>query len=291
MRDLLSGNFARFFVALSTIVMCVHAGCGWAADVPIRFQCGRAGYVTLVVEDKEGNRVKNVAFDHPVEVGENVIHWDGSALSGMAQPGEYHVRGIFHEGITPVLECSFYSGGNPPWPTKDGRGAWLADHTPPAAALFLPHGCGWPIKSAAPVVLMGADSAEAGNALMWLDLDGHKLGGTKIRGWNGAIAMARDDGPQANRDCEAYVVFVKNPSRDFGATDPGALVIYEITKNGPELFNTVKGGVQVHDAKLVALMAVHGDSHILTLNPKDFARYPAVSAVTPEELLASVTKG
>ena len=47
----------------------------------------------------------------------------------------------------------------------------------------------------------------------------------------------------------------------------------------------------MHDAKLVALMAVHGDSHILTLNPKDFARYPAVSAVTPEELLASVTKG
>lgn len=233
---------------------------GQQADVPVHFKSDRPGYVTLVVEDKEGNRVKNVVFDHPVQVGENIVHWDGPALGGAVKPGEYHVRGIFHEGITPVLEYSFYSGGNPPWPTKDGRGAWLADHTPPAAALFLPGGCDWPVKHSGPVVLMGADSAEAGNALMWLDLDGQKLGGTKIRGWNGAIAMARDDGPQANRNDEAYVVFVKNPSRDFGVTDPGALVIYAITKNGPELFNTIKGGIQVHDAfrELVGLAAHNG---------------------------------
>lgn len=233
---------------------------GQQADIPIQFKADRPGYVTLVVDDKDGNRVKNVAFDHPVQAGENIIHWDGSALNGEAKPGEYRVRGIFHEGITPVLEYSFYTGGNPPWPTKDGRGAWLADHTPPAAALFLPEGCNWPVKRSDPTVLIGADSAEAGNALMWLDLDGHKLGGTKIRGWNGAIAAARDDGPRANKNHEAYVVFVKNPSRDFGVADPGALVIYALTRNGPELFNTVRGGVQVHDAfrELVGLAAHNG---------------------------------
>lgn len=32
-------------------------------------------------------------------------------------------------------------------------------------------------------------------------------------------------------------------------------------------------GVQVHDARLVAAMIVHGVSHILTLNTGDFARY------------------
>jgi predicted nucleic acid-binding protein len=48
-------------------------------------------------------------------------------------------------------------------------------------------------------------------------------------------------------------------------------------------------GVQVHDAKLVALMTLHGVTHILTLNPKDFARYSAISAVTPEELLAAAS--
>ena len=49
-------------------------------------------------------------------------------------------------------------------------------------------------------------------------------------------------------------------------------------------------GVQVHDAKLVALMTLHGLTHILTLNPRDFARYSAVSAATPKDLLASASK-
>src|SRR5262249_6942050 len=40
-------------------------------------------------------------------------------------------------------------------------------------------------------------------------------------------------------------------------------------------------GVQVHDAKLVAWMQVHGVTHILTLNPGDFARYAGVSTIVP----------
>ena len=46
-------------------------------------------------------------------------------------------------------------------------------------------------------------------------------------------------------------------------------------------------GVQVHDAKLAALMSVHAVSHLLTLNPGDFARYSIVTAVTPEQLIAT----
>ncbi len=47
-------------------------------------------------------------------------------------------------------------------------------------------------------------------------------------------------------------------------------------------------GVQVHDARLVALMTVHQVSHVLTLNPTDFTRYPFVSAVTPAGVLAQI---
>ena len=36
---------------------------------------------------------------------------------------------------------------------------------------------------------------------------------------------------------------------------------------------TAVQGVQVHDARLVALMATHGITHILTLNSSDFSRY------------------
>ena len=40
-------------------------------------------------------------------------------------------------------------------------------------------------------------------------------------------------------------------------------------------------GVQVHDARLVAAMRVHGIKCILTFNDKDFARYTDVAAVHP----------
>lgn len=43
-------------------------------------------------------------------------------------------------------------------------------------------------------------------------------------------------------------------------------------------------GVQVHDARLVALMQVHGITHILTLNGGDFARYPGIVAIDPTSL-------
>jgi predicted nucleic acid-binding protein len=40
-------------------------------------------------------------------------------------------------------------------------------------------------------------------------------------------------------------------------------------------------GVNVHDARLVAAMLVHGLTHILTFNISDFARYGEVTAVHP----------
>ncbi len=45
-------------------------------------------------------------------------------------------------------------------------------------------------------------------------------------------------------------------------------------------------GVQVHDARLAAWMQVHGITHLLTLNPADFSRYPSITAWTPMDLLA-----
>ena len=38
-------------------------------------------------------------------------------------------------------------------------------------------------------------------------------------------------------------------------------------------------GVQVHDARLVAAMRVHGISHILTLNDADFERYAGIISI------------
>lgn len=41
-------------------------------------------------------------------------------------------------------------------------------------------------------------------------------------------------------------------------------------------------GVQVHDARLVAAMIVHGVTHILTFNTADFARYTTVGIVAAD---------
>ncbi len=43
-------------------------------------------------------------------------------------------------------------------------------------------------------------------------------------------------------------------------------------------------GVQVHDARLVAAMLAHGVSRLLTLNDRDFARYPGISVLHPRVL-------
>ena len=42
-------------------------------------------------------------------------------------------------------------------------------------------------------------------------------------------------------------------------------------------------GIQVHDARLVAMMRVHGLADLLTLNVADFRRYPGISATHPQK--------
>ncbi len=43
-------------------------------------------------------------------------------------------------------------------------------------------------------------------------------------------------------------------------------------------------GIQVHDARLVAAMRVHGVRRILTFNDKDFTRYADIEAVHPRNI-------
>lgn len=43
-------------------------------------------------------------------------------------------------------------------------------------------------------------------------------------------------------------------------------------------------GVQVYDARIAAAMRVHGVRRILTLNDRDFSRYPEVEALHPNKI-------
>jgi predicted nucleic acid-binding protein len=46
-------------------------------------------------------------------------------------------------------------------------------------------------------------------------------------------------------------------------------------------------GIQVHDARMVAAMRVHGIANLLTLNVRDFRRFSGIAAVSPDEVLSS----
>ena len=46
-------------------------------------------------------------------------------------------------------------------------------------------------------------------------------------------------------------------------------------------------GIQVHDARIVAAMRVHGIANLLTLNVKDFRRFSGITVLSPDEVLAS----
>jgi len=46
-------------------------------------------------------------------------------------------------------------------------------------------------------------------------------------------------------------------------------------------------GVQVHDARLAAIMQAYGLNRILTLNQQDFLRYPNIQPIHPNQVQAS----
>ena len=188
--------------------------------ISLKFSIPDDGYVTLVVEDSQGRRVRNLVADEPVHKGENIVRWDGlddlgrdtdaakhgiySIPANLVRAGAYTLRGIWHRSIDLRYEMPVYSPGSPPWPTKDGSGGWTTNHTPPSSALFVPADKS-PTK--APLVYIGSYVSEGGSALALVDLNGNKVGGRGWIGgnWTGAQYLARDEGSGAAPGVYAYV--------------------------------------------------------------------------------------
>ncbi|MCX2479450.1 hypothetical protein OQY15_10145 [Pedobacter sp. MC2016-15] len=202
--------------------------------IAIPFTLKVAGYVTLVVENQDGVRVRNLVSDTWYNAGNNTAWWDGLDDLGrdveathhgvyhipakFVAPGTYKVRGLVHEKIKTSYEFSVYTTGNPPWSTNDHTGGWLANHTPPQAALFVPAA-----KSPAgqPVVMLGSYITEGPDGLAWVDLDGKKLGGKKWVGgaWTAAPYLAADAGATASTGIYAYVASVWETAKQSGEAE------------------------------------------------------------------------
>ena len=187
--------------------------------IPVHFTLASPGNVSLVIDDAQGNRVRNLVSDTPFPAGPNTVWWDGAddierdplaAQHGIDRipthfvaPGHYQVRGLVHQAIDLHYEFSIYNPGHPAWETADTTGTWLTSHVPATSALFVPPD---KARGGKPLVYLGCWVAEGGAGLAWVDLDGVKQGGrTWIGGaWTAAQFLARDTGRRANPSIYVY---------------------------------------------------------------------------------------
>jgi len=104
--------------------------------VPIAYRLPQNAAVTLVIEDEQGNRIRNLLSNQPRPVGENTDYWDGRNDAGELMPsGAYRWRGLHHEDLHTYYEFSYNNPGSPPWWSSKGRtgsGGWASDHCPPS---------------------------------------------------------------------------------------------------------------------------------------------------------------
>ena len=193
--------------------------------IAVRFTLARPGLVTLVIEDAQGRRVRNLISETPFLAGRNVAYWDGlddlgrdpdAARHGvydipgrLVPAGTYRVRGLARPPLTVRYEMMPYTHGDPGWDTKDKAAGWLANHTAPQAALWVPEkdakrGPGGDTPGGQ--VLVGSYVTEGGSGLAWLDMTGRKRYGQFWIGgvWTGAPFLAYDAGAAPQAGVYAY---------------------------------------------------------------------------------------
>jgi hypothetical protein len=236
--------------------------------IAVPFTMPEAGYATLVIEDAQGRRVRNLVSDTWFPAGPQAAAWDGldesgridgpnagiyTVLGAPVAPGAYGVRGLFHGPIALSYELSVNSPGAPPWstapsPWRPASGGWLADHTSPRAALFLP--------GPRPRLLLASPVSEGNDAVIWTDLAGHKLDGRRWLGgaWTGASHLARDAGPRAVAGTSAYAgVAWEGHLRLTAVRDDGAFPPV-VPAPAPETAATSLGGLAAWNGLLVAAL-------------------------------------
>lgn len=159
---------------------------------PFRFaaQAATEGQLTLVVNNAEGRRVRNLIARAPTKQGEQLTAWDLKDEQGnIVAPGRYRWSAVagpdlkLRYEMTAYPDVSRHAPDNSPWINgHHDSGGWMADHTPPIA------GCALGER-----VYLGSLVAESGISLIECDLDGRKLWGHhSFASWTGPRYLAGD---------------------------------------------------------------------------------------------------
>lgn len=196
--------------------------------VPIHFSLKKDGYVTLVIDDDKGHRVRNLFGGQFFKAADHTVYYDGldigktqnhvqpgtgyQIVRSIIKPGNYTVHGLVRDEISLNYQFTVYPNtGNPPWPTDIdfGSGGWLADHGAPEAVAFIPSHY---TTSNKPHLILTAGVAEASQAVAWVDLQGSKFAGRRRIGghWTGASHLAVDHGKHRNKNIYLYSAMAWN---------------------------------------------------------------------------------
>ena len=267
--------------------------------VPISFEMPYDGFATIVVEDDKGNRVKNLVSDAPFRKGRNTVYWDATddlgrdhdaAEHGLynvpespVAPGTYVARGLTHAKITPVYEFSIYSPGDPPWCTPDHRGAWLANHSQPVTACYLPPRG----RREKGVMALGANITEGPDGLIFVNPDtGGKEGGIKWIGgaWTGANCLAFDS---AENRCPRHDYYVGSVCWDGSGGYEFRLTALKEDGGEERLALLPLKATEEHGGKpfVTGGLAAHGGKVVVALTPLDRLAVYDMPAEPPAELL------
>ncbi|WP_367874844.1 FlgD immunoglobulin-like domain containing protein [Luteolibacter sp. Populi] len=80
-------------------------------EIAIPFEQSVDGKATVVIENADGARVKNLLSGQALAKGSHRLVWDGLDEAGnVAAPGEYRWRAISHPGLKPVHQMDFCDG-------------------------------------------------------------------------------------------------------------------------------------------------------------------------------------
>ena len=96
-------------------------------EIRLNFEQPLDGKATIVIEDAEGRRIRNLVSGQSFDEGTQTVVWDGLDERGkLVAPGSYRWRGISHPGVRPEFKTFFADGGEGidaggrPWGTNHG---------------------------------------------------------------------------------------------------------------------------------------------------------------------------
>ena len=132
------------------------------------------GYFTMVVDDKAGERVRNLVANTWRQQGSNAEPWDLKDEDGnFVAPGAYRFKAIFHPPLKLLYEMTAYPNVTTHFPDRaawlterGGPDGWMADHSPPKA-----------VAVSGDRVVLGSPIAESGVSFIVCDADGKKQWG------------------------------------------------------------------------------------------------------------------